>query len=375
MKHLVLLLSFFIPVLLLAQSTTEKAENFISNYQFEQALKVLQENYDTLNTTLQRQAGYCYSRLGNYKKAIACYEGALKADSSDRTSLNQLGQLYSRNDDYEKAIACYDRLISLDSLNSFYYKQYAMLSAESNNVINAVLGFYKVLELNPSDMEAYGGLGNILLEMEDFATLDTIIESGLSQDLDNQQLILLKARSHYGQKQYKDVIRTINELLTISDTLVIHARLLGISYFQLDQYVNVLPCMKFIIDSGQESEWAYYYMGMSYRNLGDIPASIEYLDKAVQESISDNISIYYTQLGRSYEDNKQFKSAIRCYKAAYESSKSGILLYHLARNYDTVYKDKSQATTYYKRYLNSDDTIKVAREYSRKRLDTLADYK
>lgn len=83
----------------------------------------------------------------------------------------------------------------------------------------------------------------------------------------------------------------------------------------------------------------------------------------------------YTQLATSYESLKDFKSAIKYYKAAYESSKSDILLYHLARNYDVYYKDKSQAITYYKRYLSSDDTIRIAREYTRLRLDELSVYR
>jgi hypothetical protein len=70
-----------------------------------------------------------------------------------------------------------------------------------------------------------------------------------------------------------------------------------------------------------------------------------------------------------------FKMAIKYYKAAYEESKSGILLYHLARNYEVYYKDKAQAIAYFKRYLESDDTIKLAREYSRSRLNELEFYR
>jgi tetratricopeptide (TPR) repeat protein len=160
-----------------------------------------------------------------------------------------------------------------------------------------------------------------------------------------------------------------------SDTIPVYARLLGISYFQLDQYDKVLPCMKFLLKSDLKAEWIYYYIGVSFQQRHQPDSAVTYINKAIEEGISDNISNYYTQLASSYEDLKDFKSAIKYYKAAYESSKSDILLYHLARNYDVYYKDKAQAISYYKRYLNSDDTIKIAKEYTRLRLDQLSVYR
>jgi tetratricopeptide (TPR) repeat protein len=157
------------------------------------------------------------------------------------------------------------------------------------------------------------------------------------------------------------------------DTIPVYARLLGISYFQLDKHEEVIPWMKYLLKSKQQAEWVYYYMGVSYQQLNMPDTAISYLNKAIEKGISDNISTYYTQLAMSYENIKDFKSAIKYYKAAYESSKSNILLYHLARNYDVYYKDKAQAISYYKRYLSSDDTIKIAREYTRYRLDQLSD--
>ncbi|MEX2232819.1 MAG: hypothetical protein WD824_11700, partial [Cyclobacteriaceae bacterium] len=100
---------------------------------------------------------------------------------------------------------------------------------------------------------------------------------------------------------------------------------------------------------------------------------IAFLNQAIEESIADHIGTYYNQLAMAYEEIKDFKNAIRYYKTAYETSKSAILLYHLARNYDVYYKDKTQAQLYYKKYLDSDDTIRLAKKYSRYRLDVLTE--
>jgi tetratricopeptide (TPR) repeat protein len=91
-------------------------------------------------------------------------------------------------------------------------------------------------------------------------------------------------------------------------------------------------------------------MGVAYQQSHEPDSAIMYFNKAIDAGISENISNYYTQLASTYEELKDFKSAIKYYKAAYESSRADILLYHLARNYDVYYKDKTQAIAYYKRF-------------------------
>jgi tetratricopeptide (TPR) repeat protein len=176
-----------------------------------------------------------------------------------------------------------------------------------------------------------------------------------------------------GQQQYKQAIATIGKLIVKRDTLPTYARLLGISYFQLNEYKKVIQCMNYLLNADQKHDWIYYYLGVSYRELNDLPRSIEYMNKAIDEGITENIGAYYTQLARAYQDQKDFKNAIHYYHAAYEKSKSKILLYHLARSYDVYYKDKSTAIAYYRQYLASDDTIRIAKEYSRHRINTLSD--
>jgi tetratricopeptide (TPR) repeat protein len=230
------------------------------------------------------------------------------------------------------------------------------------------------VQLNPRDIEAYVLLGNALLEDELYEVADSILTQA-AQTHRSPQLRLLLAKAQLGEEKYAAVIRTTEQLMTKGDTIPAYARLLGISYFQLDKFEKVIPCMRFLSRSGLKAEWIYYYMGVSFQQTGQPDSAVAYLNKAIEEGISGNISTYYTQLATSYESLKDFKSAIRYYKAAYESSKSDILLYHLARNYDVYYKDKTQAITYYKRYLSSDDTIRIAREYTRYRLDELSVYR
>jgi tetratricopeptide (TPR) repeat protein len=212
------------------------------------------------------------------------------------------------------------------------------------------------------------------LETDMFDIADSVLTHALRTN-SSPQLTLLLAKAQLGEKKYAEVIKTTEKLLVKSDTLPAYARLMGISYFQLHEYDKVIPCMDFLLRKGLKAEWMYYYQGVSYQHLNKPDSAITFLNKAIEEGISDNIGQYYVQLATSYENVKDFKSAIKYYKAAYENSKKDILLYHLGRSYDVYYKDKSQAIAYFKRYLNSDDTIKVAKEYTRSRLNELEFYR
>lgn len=348
-----------------------EADVLIRNYQFSDALAIIDQAADTLHTELLQRKGICYSKLGNYSDAIRVYERIIESDSLNREARYQLGQLYAASDRYRDAMTCFQRLIERDSANSFYFKQYASAAVKAEDLIRGIAAYLEAVKLNPRDMEALAQLSNILLDAEQYHFVDSMLSTVLST-VNNKQLRLLQARANLGEEKYDAVVENIGMLLAGSDTTATYARLLGISFFQLEQYANVIPCMEFLLRKGVKTDWIYYYLGVSYQQVKDPLKGIEFLNLAIMESISENIQTYYTQLGMAYEEVRDFRNAIRSYKAAYEQSKADILLYHLARNYDVYYADKKQAQIYYKKYLDSDDTIKVAKRYSQYRLDILS---
>jgi len=351
-----------------------EADRLMKNYQFHNALALMDTAADSLDIELLQRKGLCYSKLGNYSQAILAYEKIRNTDTVNTEALYQLGQLYSVSDQYHQAMDCFERLIDLDSTNSFYFKHYGSVAVKADDLIQGIAAYLQAVRLNPHDMEACAHLANILLDAEQYHFVDSML-SAVLETTESKQLRLLLARANLGEENYDGVIRNVEQLLATADTTVSYARLLGISYFQLDQYSKVIPCMDFLMKKGIKADWIYYYMGVSYQQTNDLLKGIEFLNLAIEESISDNIGTYYMQLGMAYEEMKDFRNAIRTYKAAYEQSKTDILLYHLARNYDIYYKDKKQARLYYKKYLDSDDTIRIAKQYSQHRLEILSDMK
>jgi tetratricopeptide (TPR) repeat protein len=318
--------------------------------------------------------GQCNFTLGASAAAMHPYERVLQIDSLHATALNQLGQLYARAGDFDKAFAIFLRLARLDPRNSYYCKQAGSMATRAGNIAAAKFWFQKARELNPVDVEASVALGNILMTMELYGAVDSLVHQSLSVDPGFKPLLLLRARSAFEQQHYETVIITINSLLERTDTTALYARLLGVSYFYLHDYEKLIPCMAFLLKNMYDYEWIYYYMGVASRELGNVQVSITWFKMAIDKSISENTTIYYSQLGQSYEETGDHQQAIRAYRAAYNYSNDGILLYHLARNYDVYYKDRTTAAMYYQKYLESEDTTRLAKEYSRKRMQDMGHF-
>ena len=78
--------------------------------------------------------------------------------------------------------------------------------------------------------------------------------------------------------------------------------------------------------------------------------------KAISIGITDHIATYYSALATVLEENEDYKASIKAYQTAYNYSQSKVILFHLARNYDTYYADKQPALAYYEKYLSHNDT-------------------
>ncbi len=350
-----------------------QADSLMANYKFERALIILAKG-DSLDKDILLRIGRCNFLLGASNAAIRPYERVLQLDSVNVTALNQLGSLYARNADYENALSCFVHLTRLDSTSSYYCKQVGTMASRAADKLTAIYWFRKTLDLNPRDSEASLALGNLLMDLEAYDQVDVVVEEALAVDPQFKPLLLLQASSWLKQQDYESVIISINNLLENSDTTAVYARMLGISYFRTQDYNKVIACMKFLLSNLYAQDWIYFYMGVASRELGDVNASITWFRLAAQESISSNTKTYYSHLGQSYEDVGNYTQAIKAYRAAYNYSKDNILLYHLARNYDVYYKDKATALEYYKKYLESDDTVRLAREYAKQRLADMGEF-
>lgn len=330
-----------------------KANTQLSNYQFEEAIQSLNIclKSDSNNQDLLYKLAFCQAKLGRLKQAKNSYSIILSLDSNNIKALNQIAVIYANESNYEAATEQYKRLLQIDSLNAYYNKQIAELALKSGKIEDAILHFKKSNQLNPLDIETISSLCEIYQAIKFYDAADSLTNLGRMLDSTNIKLILFQAKSAYRQKKYEAVVENINALFKLkTDTSINELKLLGVSYFQIKKHNKAIALLNQALELEQDSEIIHYYLGLAYKEAGNLESSVYHFEKAIDSGVSNNIASYYTNLAIVFEEKGEYPESIKAYQSAYKSSYNKILLYHLARNYDTYYKDKNTAIDYYKDY-------------------------
>lgn len=356
-------------------SSCQKAQTYLSNFQFKQALVALDDCYQTDPSDLDylRKVALCHAKLGSLQEAKKTYLKMLSIDSLHVGAFNHLASLYKKESNYLAAMECYTQLTVMDSTNTYYAKQIAEIALKRGDVIVSLQQLQKAHTLNPEDIETIVQLSRILHELELFEDADSLVAKGRALDSTHVKLIMYQVKSAYKQKNYSFVIEGIHEAMTVSrDTSVYMSKLLGISYYHLGQHREAISMFTKVLQEEPDAETIHYYAGMAYKSIETLDSSAVHLEKAIDLGISDNISTYYTHLAVAYEGVGNYSESIKAYQAAYKSSKDKILLFHLARNYDSYYQDKQTALHYYERYLSANDSENVRyNTYSKSRVNQI----
>lgn len=114
--------------------------------------------------------------------------------------------------------------------------------------------------------------------------------------------------------------------------------------------------MSQIIKNDAANETTFYFIGLSFRKLKNLDKSNQNLNAAIEAGISNNLGIYYQELGKNREELNQFSASIYNYKKALAyNNKLNIVNYSIARIYDAELKKTKTALGYYQQYVKNVD--------------------
>lgn len=353
------------------QSETDSiAHAFYQQYQFQAVIHLLER--DSLSSEQHQLKAKSHEKLGEIDEAIQHFKLALQTKPEDKQLILSLAKSYEKVKDYEGAIEQLNLLIEMDSSNAYFHKVLANTYQKSNEFLYAVATYTKARALNKNDLESALALIDLYLKIGMTEKAMNLSEELLEQKSQNKAVLMAHLKTAYKNKKYSDCIQSANVMFAQKDSNLLLQKIVGIAYFHQKEYHKSIQFLENVINVEKESDILYYYLGISYRETKQYEKAQNALEKSIDYAISDNLESYYTQLAVSYEEAGNHVKAIHFYQAAYKSTRDKILLYHLARNYDTYYQDKSTALDYYERYLESEDTAnQLYQNYSKHRIDEL----
>jgi tetratricopeptide (TPR) repeat protein len=367
-----LLLSFFASSQTCAQVDDSKLLELIESQRYNDVASYLESIYPNgaQDAKTTSRLAYAYYMSGNLVKAESNYLSLLKLDSTRISTLNSLAAIANKRGNYPQMINYYNKILKIDSTNFFYIKQIANAYQQLDNEELSTLYLQKANKINPEDADVVYDLCKIHILNGKKEEAREVLKPALKADSSNMLLLRTALKLNSYDNLFSEVIKLGEKLLEIGDSSSETYNLLGQAYYYNKNFEKSIKIFQQIIidTNGNGSETVFYFLGLNYRKLNNLKKSNEFFNRAIAKGISENICIYYQELGANREETNQFTTSIYNYKKALEFSddieKVYIVNYSIARIYDAELKQPKTALKYYKEYLkNANKSKKYDKPY------------
>ncbi len=328
--------------------------------------------------------GRSYEAAGKTLAASYIYSEVLKLDSTDVMAKMELAKTLLAQRSYQRAKKYFKDLTFFDSTNYYYFRQLGYCDYRLNKKEEALLYLQKAHMLNKYDPLTALQLAKIYYEYKKFDDALNLLSQSLSFNSLNIPLTRLYAEILYKLKRYKSASVQFSQLLTLGDSTFSNFQRLGLSLYSTASVSDTsdstdmnqaITMLKKSLRIEKQNPLSLLYLGLGYKSLNNFDEAIKYLNEALSSMIPDYIDNVYINLGASYEIVKNYRSAIKSYHSALDyNSESSVAILRLATLYDKLYKDKSVALAYYKKYLrckNNNDKRLI--DYANERIDKLTE--
>lgn len=365
-------------------STFSRTDSLLERGRYRLALSDLKA-MDTLQDISNYKIGSIYASIDNHKKAIEFYEKSIVLKDTYKAKL-MLGKSYYKLKNYIKAIEIYQKLIDEDPNNLLLSYQLGKLFLIKNNLDASERIFKNLATLDPENPEYNYQLGVVssirkdgngmlinfltayqkdsthiksvfqlaktytLLKVKDSAKL--FINKGLQLDSLHINLNRLKINELFRVKNYKEAIGLLHKIDTIEPNELYTQKMLGRSYFNIEQYDNAEKSFNKAKILDNEDFKIYKHLGHIEKVRKNYRKAMLNYFRATTVGKKPRNEEYYS-LGLLYLEMKQLKLAIEMFKKSIkESNRFYKVLYQLAISSDSYYKDKKISYEHYKNYLN-----------------------
>jgi len=326
--------------------------------------------------------GQSYKAVGNTFAASYIYSEILKLDSTDVMAKMGLAKTLLAQKSYHRAEQYFRELTVFDSTNYYYYRQLGYCDYKLYKKDEALENLQKALLLNQYDPLTALRLSKIYYDNKKFDDALSVLSQSLSLNSLNIPLTRLYAEILYKLKRYKSASVQFGQLLTLGDSTFSNFQRLGLSLYSIASVSDssdttdlnqAIIMLKKSLETEKQNPLSLLYVGLSYKELKNNDEAIKYLNRALSAMIPGYIDNVYINLGASYELIKNYRKAIKSYHSALNyNSKSNIAILRLATLYDRLYKDKSVALVYYRKYLkNKNIKNKRLKDYANERVNKL----
>ena len=332
-----------------------------------------------------RALGDFYVKRGTFELAVPEYQAAVDKDSSDVELLYGLGQSMFYAQRYNDALDVYRRVVAKDpefppgqlALGDLLYRSG---QADRKRYAEAVEPLQKYVQLAPEDPKGWSVYGRTLAQMgKRDEAMDAMNKAEQLGDT-NKDMYTMRARLHIDRKEYEPALadyargkpepeddlriaqlyvinnqpqraESLYTAIIVKDSTTSSAKFaigeLGKLRFRAKDYQNAIATFGRRIALDPENDEAYYYTGLSYKELKQYPEALTALRKAAQlaPTKADRhfwLGIVYAQVDSTQSAKTQFEQVVALDSAA--TGKNTAIALRQLGYYDLLAKSYADAT-------------------------------
>jgi len=294
---------------------------------FNDAIKTLDkvESKTGVNKDLTQQKERLYMQLGKTDKAIAEVQKLIDANPKDVHGYTMLAELYQNVGQKEKALETYNKVLEIDPENAYIHlsladfyrsngekeksieelkKAFSNKNLDVDTKVQILASYYALIELHPELREQAITMCKLLMEAHpDDARVHAIYGDFLAQD-----------------KQYEKARDENREALKLgSKEFVVTAKIIQLD-LQLMDYDAAINESDEAMNTFPDQPQVYLFSGIAQMQKKKYKEAIEVLNRGVK-MVVDNKDLegqFYTSLGDSYQELKNYTKSDESYEKAIE---------------------------------------------------------
>ena len=247
--------------------------------------------------------------FGEINKKEALYN-AFKESSQDsllKSSFFYMGILDYKNQNLERAknnFKTYIKYYPSDvkgnlAIGNIYFEQ--------DLWIDAILYFFKVLQLDTNNLNAKLALAKSLIQINEFKDAEDILKSVINIYPNNFEIYYNLGICYYNSGFYNEAIKKFSQAILLNTSQANIYYFLGLTYNKTNSYKQALESFLKCVKLNPYNGLAYFEIGNIYQLIFKKDLAITYYKKAKKTIDSADLNL---KLGLIYYENNEFQNAI-----------------------------------------------------------------
>ncbi|MEG1838104.1 MAG: tetratricopeptide repeat protein [Bacteroidaceae bacterium] len=271
-----------------------KSHILLDDDKVEEATRIANSIGETFDTDVKLLKAEIYVYNGQYKEADDLFHELEKETEDEEELVATISDIISVYLSYSytfEAIPWLQKAIEQYPDNLGFHFQLADVFTIQKQTDKAIEIYNKLLDQDPYSIDCWLKLGKVYCDIEDFPKAIEAYDFALAIEANDRMALVLKADCYNKLENYEEANKIYFRLMELSPNSEIPYYMVGVNFIAQGDFAKAKEYLLQVEEKSDSYSMqifdAYTSLAQCEEKLGNIPAAIKYIDKALGEDSSD----------------------------------------------------------------------------------------